>query len=142
MRVLVFLAAGSAALIVATSAVNAMTAYKWAKRPLIVFAGSEQDPMLVEQRRMVGANRTALAARDVVVLWVIGNNISANLGARPRTRASGLRSRYGVADGVFGVVLVGKDGGAKLSSTAPISADRVIETIDAMPMRREEMRRR
>jgi hypothetical protein len=40
------------------------------------------------------------------------------------------------------VLLVGKDGGVKLSSSSPLSASTLFGTIDAMPMRIDEMRRR
>jgi len=37
-------------------------------------------------------------------------------------------------------LLIGKDGGVKLKSDAPISNEKLFETIDAMPMRQREMR--
>jgi hypothetical protein len=40
------------------------------------------------------------------------------------------------------VVLIGKDGGDKLTSASPLDAARLFATIDATPMRREEKRRR
>ena len=40
----------------------------------------------------------------------------------------------------FTCMLVGKDGGVKLSSDTPVPAERLSDVIDAMPMRRREMR--
>lgn len=37
------------------------------------------------------------------------------------------------------VILIGKDGGAKLRSEKPLSMAKLQETIDAMPMRQDEM---
>ena len=56
--------------------------------------------------------------------------------------ASALRARFGVANACFRAVLVGKDGGAKLSQSTPLYAARLFATIDAMTMRRDEMRNR
>ena len=42
----------------------------------------------------------------------------------------------------FTVVLVGKDGGEKYRSHRPLSTAELFALIDAMPMRRAEMRRR
>ena len=39
----------------------------------------------------------------------------------------------------FRVRLIGKDGGEKLDSAAPVSAAALFALIDAMPMRRAEM---
>jgi hypothetical protein len=52
-----------------------------------------------------------------------------------------LRDKFGVGDAPFAVVLVGKDGTVKFKSNLPISAGKVFATIDAMPMRQEEMKR-
>ena len=56
--------------------------------------------------------------------------------------AKALRLQLGLGNEPFQAVLVGKDGGAKLRAAKPISALELMATIDAMPMRQEEMRRR
>ena len=40
----------------------------------------------------------------------------------------------------FSVVLIGKDGGEKLRRATPLSPDELFAIVDAMPMRRAEMR--
>jgi hypothetical protein len=40
----------------------------------------------------------------------------------------------------FEIILIGKDGGVKLRSKTPISLEELFSLIDAMPMRRQEMR--
>jgi hypothetical protein len=42
----------------------------------------------------------------------------------------------------FRVRLVGKDGGVKLDSSTPVAADALFALIDAMPMRRQEVKSR
>jgi hypothetical protein len=71
---------------------------------------------------------------------VVGETVSAAPGVPPRETAAQLRARYAQGPG-FTVVLVGKDGGAKLSSARPIDPKRLMDTIDAMPMRQREMAR-
>jgi hypothetical protein len=39
-------------------------------------------------------------------------------------------------------VLIGKDGGEKLRRTTPLSPEELFAIVDAMPMRRAEMRER
>jgi hypothetical protein len=123
------------------SPASAMTDYKWKYRPLVVFAKNETVAPLAEQRRIVAANRPALAERNVVVIWVVGDNVSAELGPHPGLSAKMLRQRFGAGDGEFRALLVGKDGGTKISSAAPVGASALSGTIDAMPMRQNEMRR-
>jgi len=119
-----------------------MSNYKWKMRPLVVFAESDGSPLLAEQREIVARNRSDLNKRDVVVVWVVGRTLSTELGPPPSSNATSLRARYNVSDGEFRAVLVGKDGGEKLSSSKPLAAEKLFATIDAMPMRRDEMRRR
>jgi hypothetical protein len=129
-------------LVVFATAVQSMSNYRWKKRPLVVFAENDGSPLLAEQRQIVSRNRSDLNKRDVVVVWVVGNTVSTELGPPPNSNATSLRARFDVADGEFRAVLEGKDGGEKLSSAKPLAADRLFATIDAMPMRRDEMRRR
>ena len=42
----------------------------------------------------------------------------------------------------FSVVLIGKDGGEKLRRPTPLAPDELFALVDAMPMRRAEMRER
>ena len=118
-----------------------MSSYKWKFRPLLVFAENGTNASLSEQRRIVATSRPGLAERDVVVIWIVGDNVSADLGPHPRESASTLRTRFGTSTAAFRAVLVGKDGGTKLMSSSPLMADALYATIDSMPMRRDEMRR-
>jgi hypothetical protein len=106
--------------------------YRWNARVLVVFAADKGDPQLARQTDLLASARHGMAERDLVVLEAIGSS----------SEAGRLRRQLGVPDGEFRAILVGKDGGAKLTDTAAIPPDRLFATIDAMPMRRQEMRQR
>lgn len=133
----------TAAMILASlsSPAMTMTAYKWKNRPLVVFAPSESDPGLTRQRGIVSALRPAFQDRAIVIVYVVGDRVSAEMGRAPAVSAADLRARYGVERSAFRVLLVGKDGGVKLTSGSPMAAATLFSTIDAMPMRRNEMRK-
>ena len=99
-------------------------------RVLVVSAPDAADAGLKAQRAALGPQRGGLAERDLVVLEAVGES--------PEARV--LRADLGLPPGRFRAVLVGKDGGAKLASDAPIPPQTLFATIDAMPMRRNEMR--
>ena len=94
----------------------ATTAATGVNRTLIAYAPTATDPALLRQRDLLRPAAASMAERDLVFSVIIGK--------RP----------------AFEVVLVGKDGGEKLRSAVPIEPERLFETIDAMPMRRQEMR--
>jgi Domain of unknown function (DUF4174) len=133
--------AGVAAL-APTARATAMSVYRWKKRPLVVFASDEAAPALASQRAAVAGDRGGFTERDMVVVWVIGDQVTADFGAGPGLDAKALRARYGIATTAFRSLLIGKDGGVKLSSAEPLTAKRLFVEIDSMPMRRQEMRNR
>jgi hypothetical protein len=105
---------------------------RWTSRVLVVSAPGPDDPDLRAQRAALGSVRGGLAERDLKVIEAVGTG----------TEAAALRKRLGLPAHAFRAVLVGKDGGAKLTASEPIPPQTLFATIDAMPMRRDEMRGR
>ncbi|ETX13855.1 hypothetical protein OCH239_06580 [Roseivivax halodurans JCM 10272] len=103
-----------------------LDAYRWNARPVLVFAPAPGHADYDRQMDILRNAEGGLAERDIVVL---GDTARAT---------TALRKSFAPEN--FLVVLIGKDGGVKLSRTEPISADMLFDTIDAMPMRRREMR--
>lgn len=103
--------------------------YRWTARVLLAVAPDAADPALVRQRRLFEAMGAEARERDLVLVEAVGQpgeSLCRSLGCEP---------------GAFAAVLVGKDGGAKLRSSEPLGADRLVPVIDAMPMRQDEARR-
>lgn len=117
--------------------------YRWTRRVLLLFAPSAGDSSYADEVRAFRSREAEVRERDLVLVSVLEAGASA-AGDRPLSAAdaAALRRRYRAPAGRFTAVLVGKDGHAALRSGAPIVADRLFPTIDAMPMRRAEMRRR
>lgn len=141
MRIFVSSVALAVAAVAFAGPVPAMSGYKSSKRPLLVFAPDRASPALAQQRRAVRSLQPAFQDRQVVVVYIVGDSVSAELGRAPRMTAEALRGRYGVGKDDFRAVLIGKDGGVKISSSTPLAARAIFDTIDAMPMRREEAKR-
>ncbi len=121
-------------LIALAAATMAVDAHRGRDRLLVVFAPGAASPALAAQRAAIDGPE--LAERDLHVVEVVGDSV---MGASDR--ATALRARCHVAANAFRAVLIGKDGGVKLSSAAPLTTARLTATIDAMPMRQAEMRR-
>jgi hypothetical protein len=119
---------------------QAMSAYLWQKRPLVIFAPSRQHAGAVRQTRIINANRTGFSERDMVVVTVVGDRVTTRFGSGPKLGADALRARFGIGCDEFRALLVGKDGTVKLSRGEAVDAGRLFSLIDSMPMRRQEMR--
>lgn len=104
-----------------------------AKRLILVVAQTAAQADFKEQKAMLAANADELTERDIIVLELLYDKL-------PAADAAFLARQLGGRP-AFAAVLIGKDGGVKAKSLRPIMPPRLFETIDAMPMRREEMRR-
>lgn len=140
-RTMFFLGACVAMTIPAAPA-DAMSPYRWKFRPVLAFANHDDSALLAKQRRIFAGGRAGLVERNIVVVWIVGNTVRTELGPRPGLTATQLRARFGLNKAGFRVILVGKDGGAKLSRSTPLTTATLFRIIDAMPMRRDEMRRK
>jgi len=116
----------AAALALALPATAAdLDALRWQARPILVFAPAPEDPRLSEQLARFEAAEAALADRRNVVI------VDTDPG-------SALRRRFDPAR--FTVILVGLDGGEKFRRDGLVRVDTLNARIDAMPMRRRELR--
>jgi hypothetical protein len=104
------------------------------KRVVLLVASTDDQDDFKRQKALLMAHTAELAERDMLVVEVLYSRLSGadqaflarKIGGKPK----------------FAVVLIGKDGGVKLKSAEPIIPARLFETVDTMPMRRQEMRRR
>ncbi|MEL7348743.1 MAG: DUF4174 domain-containing protein [Pseudomonadota bacterium] len=101
-----------------------LDAYAWDARPILVFA-ADGDPRLAEQLARFEAAAPDLADRENVVIV--------------ETEADSRLSRS-FRPGDFTVILIGKDGGEKFRANRLVAVEELNTLIDAMPMRRNEMR--
>lgn len=101
-----------------------LSQYRWKNRLLLLFAPSPADVRFREQRRLFAGGEAGFEDRDLLLLELLKD-----------TEA---RERFGVEEGRFALVLVGKDGTEKFRSHEPVPTEDVFSRVDAMPMRRRE----
>jgi Domain of unknown function (DUF4174) len=105
--------------------------YRAKARVLVVIAPSGDDDRLRRQRDLFAAMKPGAEQRDLALVEAVGTSDEAQM----------LRRRFGLDDGFY-AVLIGKDGGDKLTSSEPLGSEKLFPLIDAMPMRRQEMQGR
>jgi hypothetical protein len=99
------------------------------KRQLLIFADNINSRYLKDQQQILSADINGLTERDIEVKLFYASS------DQEKFRKKNIKS-------AFTIILVGKDGGDKLRSTKPLSLQKLYSIIDAMPMRKSEMKRR
>ncbi|TGD78982.1 DUF4174 domain-containing protein [Hymenobacter wooponensis] len=106
---------------------------RWQKRVVLLCAPNNTTPELQAQQQQFAAARSAMQERDISVREVLFEQLSA-------ADKQYLTQKLGVKTSGFTLLLIGKDGGIKRRETQPITPKSLFQTIDVMPMRREEAR--
>ncbi len=88
-------------------------------RQLILYAPAPIDATLKQQQKILATDSAGLKDRDIIV-----------------------SVRTGRSHKTFSVHLIGKDGGEKYTSDKPVTLQKLYFIIDAMPMRKDEMKQK
>ena len=102
-----------------------LSRYLWKNRIILTFADDEDHPDLIKLKAEMKENECEILNRDLLYFHFsndgkTGNHISTN-------------------DQSFRILLIGKDGGIKYESKRSVSLNHLLELIDSMPMRQDEM---
>ncbi len=97
-------------------------------RQLLIF-GNDTSPSLVQQQmQLLNKEALAIQERDIQIKIV--------------EKGSPLYKKYKAKAARFEVLLIGKDGGEKYRTNTMLEAKQLFALIDAMPMRKDEMKRK
>jgi len=108
-----------------------LSRYQDKNRLLLIFSPSSSDPRFRRQNRLLAQSKAAFIERDLRRFDLI----------LASGRGKILYRRYHVQPGQFRVLLIGKDGHVAFGGPSPLTLRELSARIDAMPMRRDEMRR-
>lgn len=127
----------------ATAGGGLLDIYHWEKRVLLVFAPGPNDTRLLRQESILARVGSGMIDRELVVIRLYPNaEVSTETVPLTGSQANDFYRDFGVDRKTFRVLLVGKDGGLKLSSDQPVEAEELFGLIDSMPMRQWEIRQK
>lgn len=114
--------------------------YRWKNRVLLVISQDLGSIEFKTQMNLLRADINALEERKVVVLTILPHEYTVGLNERsPWEKGEQVFLKYGEKEESFKVLLIGLDGGVKISQKDPILVETLKEMIDIMPMRRSEI---
>lgn len=115
--------------------------YRWRKRLILLFGPSAENETHQVQTKELEAARAGLEDRDLVVFHLLSDGSGRSEEESPaQDEIAALQDRFKVAKNAFTFALIGKDGTVKRRAEEPVRVDDLFAQIDAMPMRRREMK--
>lgn len=121
--------------------------YRWENRLLIIQSNDKNTTLYTNQIKELSNSAYELKERKLIVFEVIGDqyriiNFSKNNNIdKWKTTDKAFHKLLNKKDDV-NIILIGLDGGIKLEKNKLLTKQELFNTIDAMPMRRAELRRK
>ena len=104
--------------------------YLWKNRVILLFEGNGHKSGYQQQLEVLQSESKELLERNIVTIL-------------PKNGEKALfLENLGLENDFYGLVLLGKDGGIKLKEEFVVKPQIIFRLIDAMPMRRAEMRKK
>lgn len=119
-----------------------LSQHLWRDRLLVLVADDPQNSDFVEQLRTLEQERAGVADRDLRIFRLVAYDGWIDQNALSKEDVAQLRRTFGVPIGQEQLILVGLDGEIKRRAKLSTEILEVFAEIDAMPMRRNELRAR
>lgn len=113
-----------------------LSTLRWESRVLLIFA---EDPADAARQNAILATSVVGLRDRAVTVFVINAGVVTRDGQADTTAPASFQG-YRTSAAGFEAVLIGLDGGLKQRWTDPVPAKTLFAVIDAMPMRRQELR--
>jgi Domain of unknown function (DUF4174) len=99
-------------------------------RRILIFAPDSANVSFKNQNRIFEKEEKGCVERDIIVEY-----------HTLKSKDNAFFDKYQVSKSGFTLLLIGKDGSVKMRSKEVIAAARIYALVDAMPMRKDEMRK-
>ncbi|WGD34132.1 DUF4174 domain-containing protein [Olleya sp. YS] len=115
-----------------------LKSHQWKNRVLLVISKTENLEEFKKQITLLNNNDDAFAERKLLVYYILPNKYK--IDNNKWITSSVLFNKFTDKKSAFTVILIGLDGGIKLSQNQIISTQKLFSSIDVMPMRKSELK--
>jgi len=124
-----------------------LDSHKWENRLILIISKTQDSEVYNNQIEEFETSYEGLADRRLIIYHILPDqykSVDYQNGKSDNnwTTSSKLFKRYAKNQSDFSVVLIGLDGSIKLQQNDILTTDKLFGTIDAMPMRRSEIKNR
>ena len=119
-----------------------LSSHRWENRLLLILVENTDKQEYQDQIAELSLEVDGVEDRKLLVYTIKPNEYATGLKKLAWTPTDDLYATYKKLEGEFEVILIGLDGGIKLRQAELLKNDKLFAFIDAMPMRRNELRKR
>lgn len=116
--------------------------HKWENRLVLILVENTDNTNYQKQIEELKNHLDGVKERKIVVYHIFPGKFKVGLSDEEWQKSETEYGRYKKTNSQPEIVLLGLDGGVKLRSKEFLSSQKLFETIDAMPMRMQEMKRK
>lgn len=117
-----------------------LSKHQWKDR-LILIVTEEKNEKFQQQLTELQKHQQALNERKLVIYQILPEKYTTGFEGENWKNSSDLYSTFKALKSDFRFILIGLDGGEKLKQTEILSAEKLFNIIDSMPMRQAEIRK-
>ncbi len=115
--------------------------HKWENRLVLILTDQTDNENCRKQVEELKNHQDGVNERKILVYCITPESFKTGLSDEKWQKAETVYNRYKKTDSQPEIILIGLDGGVKLRANEFLSAQELFATVDAMPMRRQEMKR-
>ena len=119
-----------------------LSSHRWENRLLLILIDNMDQQEYKDQIAELNREVDGVEDRKLVIYTIKPDGYATGLNELVWSSSEDLYANNKELDGEFEVILVGLDGGIKLRQAELLKNDKLFAFIDAMPMRRNELRKR
>jgi len=120
-----------------------LSTHQWKNRLILILVNDTPPPELQGQLTEFRTHSVGIKERKLEIYQIQPNQFQRGLNTDNEwINSDELYKKYKSGDTPFEVILIGLDGGIKLTQNDILTCEKLFAIIDAMPMRRRELRRK
>ena len=119
-----------------------IASHQWEHRVLLILTDNKDDVTIQNQIKELQTQKSGLAGRKLIIYQVKKQQYKNGLKPGDWKKSTKLYKTYKSNNAAFEVILIGLDGGIKLRQNHLLSCEELFKTIDVMPMRKAELKRK
>jgi hypothetical protein len=129
-------------MILSTTGINAqdIESHKWENRLILILTDQADNENYLKQVEELKNHLDGVNERKILVYHITPESFKQGLMDEKWQKAETDYALYKKSDTQPEIILIGLDGGIKLRVNEFLSAQKLFATVDAMPMRRQEMK--